>query len=505
MMARALSLNSDRKKVVIVGGGTAGLVIANNLQNHFDVIVIEKSDYVKYPIRYRVPLLIGILFRKKGLKYLSKRSQVSDDGRHIPWFESNVLGGASVINGCVHMFGSKLRWSYITKKFNIEYDELIKSYENIFSLKTRKKNKINLSLAYQSTIDNEFIRTLNFLGIPKSDTNYSDKEGCGEIYNTVGLFFRTSVMSLIKKFGFKCHTSEHVKRLIFNDYNVVGVETNRRKIKSDYVILSGGVVGTCDLLLREKSRHKNNNNFIFNNLSFGENIQDHTNLRVNVSANKSIGSLNEISDSFFQKLALISKHYIGVSTVMKGTGATSAVHLDLDRDGEIDTRIQVVQFSETGRHGSDGEFFSNHNPGFSLSITAINPKSKGSIKIDGESNSINPKFLSDKGDVELLKLALEFCIKLLKSKPLSEHVLDIENEYDILTNPERYIRDNVFSSHHLIGGTHDAINSNFELKSVEGVYVCDASIFDTYTASNIHSSVVLMADIFSKKFINHNI
>ena len=69
----------------------------------------------------------------------------------------------------------------------------------------------------------------------------------------------------------------------------------------------------------------------------------------------------------------------------------------------------------------------------------------------------------------------------------------------------KYIRDNVFSGHHLIGGTHDAINSNFELKSVEGVYVCDASIFDTYTASNIHSSVVLMADIFSKKFINHNI
>ena len=100
---------------------------------------------------------------------------------------------------------------------------------------------------------------------------------------------------------------------------------------------------------------------------------------------------------------------------------------------------------------------------------------------------------------------MEFCLKLLKSKPLSEHVLDIENEYDILNNPERYIRENVFSGHHLIGGTHGAINSNFELKSVEGVYVCDASIFDTYVSSNIHSSVVLMADIFSKKFINHNI
>ena len=34
-----------KKKVVVVGGGTAGLTIANNLKDHFDVVVIEKSEY----------------------------------------------------------------------------------------------------------------------------------------------------------------------------------------------------------------------------------------------------------------------------------------------------------------------------------------------------------------------------------------------------------------------------------------------------------------------------
>ena len=37
-----------------------------------------------------------------------------------------------------------------------------------------------------------------------------------------------------------------------------------------------------------------------------------------------------------------------------------------------------------------------------------------------------------------------------------------------------------------------------------GLYACDASIFNKYAASNIHSSVVLVADIFAKKFINQN-
>ena len=68
---------------------------------------------------------------------------------------------------------------------------------------------------------------------------------------------------------------------------------------------------------------------------------------------------------------------------------------------------------------------------------------------------------------------------------------------------EMCIRDR-FSGHHLIGGTQDAINANFELKQTKGLYICDASIFDSYAASNIHSSVILIADIFSKKFVKNN-
>jgi choline dehydrogenase-like flavoprotein len=512
----------SKKKVVIIGGGTAGLTIANNLQDYFDVVVIEKSQYKKYPERYRPPLLIGLLFRSKKLRYMSKRDFVMPDGRRIPFFESNVFGGASVINGCVHMLGSKTRWAAILKKFDSNYDELIDSYQKIYSFnskikikikiksksksksKIKIKNKINLSPSYQNIIDKAFIKTLNLFGIPKGDTNYSNIESCGPIFNTVRGYFRTSVISLINKNGFKFHIKERVEGLLFNDSQVVGVKTNLRKINSDYVILSGGVIGTCSLLLRESIRIERKGNDILRGLAFGKDIQDHTNLRVNVLTNKNTGSLNEISNSFYQKSILLVKHFAGKSTLMKGTGASSAVHLDLDKDGEIDTRIQVVQFSETGRHGSDGKFFSSSQPGFSLSITAINPKSKGRITLDGSNNIVDPMFLSSKKDIELLKLALEFCLKLLKSSPINKHVLKIEDEESIEHNPEKYIINNIFSGHHLIGGVHNAINSDFEVNNTKGLYVCDASIFERYTASNIHSSVILIADIFSNKFIVKN-
>ena len=65
---------TSKKKVVIIGGGTAGLTIANNLQDYFDVVVIEKSQYKKYPERYKPPLLIGLLFRSKKLRYICKKN-----------------------------------------------------------------------------------------------------------------------------------------------------------------------------------------------------------------------------------------------------------------------------------------------------------------------------------------------------------------------------------------------------------------------------------------------
>jgi hypothetical protein len=53
--------------------------------------------------------------------------------------------------------------------------------------------------------------------------------------------------------------------------------------------------------------------------------------------------------------------------------------------------------------------------------------------------------------------------------PINEHVLKIENEAEIQDNPEKYIKDNIFSGHHLIGGAHKAINSNFELIGTRGL------------------------------------
>jgi choline dehydrogenase len=492
----------NKKTVVIVGGGTAGLTIASLLHQQFKVIVLEKSAHRKYPLIFGIPLMIGLLFRSDSQPYISKRELRLKGGREIPFFESCVLGGASPINGCVHTVGSRKRWEQLLHRFDANYADVLDGYDRHYSMDSSVANKIHLKLAPQNSVDHAFLATLVNKGILIGDTNFSNQENCGRIYDTAHRIFRSSVLSLIRGKSFDVRLGQKVDRLIFNQVGkVIGVETQDGEIEADHVILSGGVIGTCSLLLKEKTRTSPTKNIGLKNIDVGSGLQDHVNLRVNIITNRDFGSLNEISRSWLKKMLLLFRHSFGVPTLMVGTGATSAVHLDLDGDGLVDTRIHLVQYTETGRHGSDGKYFDT-DPGFSFSITPINPLSRGTIAIAANGVEINPNYLSDARDIELLKSALSYCLALLNSKPLSSFVKTILNHDQIKNDPETYIHNNIFSGHHLSGGAQDAVDQNFKVKGIEGLYACDASILNGYVASNIHSSVVLFADIFSKRFMS---
>lgn len=451
---------------------------------------------------YRIPLLIGLLFRRKVLKYVSKINIKFSSERKIPYYESNVLGGASPINGCVHTLGSKIIWNKIIQRFDSTYESIIESKEKIYSENIKEKNKIIIRNAPQNKIDKIFIKALQSKGVKQKNLEYSDEEGCGPISNTVGKLFRTSVITLNQKPQYSIYLDECVEKINIETNGIAnGVKTTKRYIPADYIILTAGVIGTCKLLLNQKESCPNT--MIFDALAIGQGIKDHTNLRINVVTNENIGSLNEVSNSLMKKAALFFRHIMGVPTLMMGTGATSGVQLDLDGDGILDIRIHVVQFTETGRHGSDGKYFSSE-PGFSLSITPINPISAGYLSITNDIVDINPMYLMESIDKAMLKKSLNYCMHLLKADEFKEIVKEISCESQIINDPESYINENIFSGHHLIGGCHAAIDENFKIKTTENLYVCDASLLNEYPASNIHSSVVLMADIFSGKFLKEN-
>jgi choline dehydrogenase-like flavoprotein len=491
-------MNDKQKKVIIVGGGTAGAMVAKNLSSNFDVTVFDKSLNARMPLIYRIPLMIGLMF-KKNTSYIHKSSLKFDSVRDFPFFSSNLIGGASIINGCVHVVGNKKIWTATLLRFGMEFEDFMMSYQSIFT-KGLEVKKIRLLEAKKEWLEEAFFDALKEKGIERGNVEWTDHPVSGMILNTVNRYLRTSVMDLDPFKKAKIIDKCRIQRLVVNaNTEIIGVFDGNKIIIGDYIFLCAGVIETNALLLK-KALQIDNNKLIDLRVEAGQKIKDHTNLRINIKAKRKIGSLNEIDASFFEKIKLGIKHMLGLWTLMRGTGATATANVDLDGDGFVDTRINLLKFYETGRMGSNGKLFSSQTPGFSISITQINPKSNGKVTINPAGLNVKPNYLSDLSDVDHLKNALSFVVGLLEAKPLCEIIEQIEDIELIKSNPKKYILDNVYSGYHLIGGCEHLLDANFKVNGYKNLYVCDASAMSIYPSSNIHSAVLILADLCSKKF-----
>ena len=491
-------LKNKARKIIIIGGGTSGAIIAKNLAPKYEVVVFEKSEKNNLPLLHRIPLLIGLLLSKKN-DYIKQIAIKFNDSRLVPFFESQSLGGASVINGCVHVMGSHHRWTNLVSRFGLNLDDLNSSYKNLYS-KDRQRGKLALSENVEKKMDKVFFSALEKNGISRGDVEWADSQSFGPVINTVGRFFRSSVMSLNPFIMSKIKSGLKVERLVVdNSLKVIGIVAGGEIFFADTIILSAGVLGTNGLM-KKKALRFSDKSLIDLGLGAGKGIKDHANLRVNVESVIKINSLNEINSKIFRKITLFFGHLFGFKTLMMGTGATSAAHLDLDNDGQVDARIQLLNFSETGRMGSGGRLFSSEAPGFSISITAINPKSIGNLDVSGDVIAVEPNYLSDPLDMEHLQKCLCFVVNLLESNSFQGIVKRIDRIQEIKKNPKKYIQDNAYSGYHLIGGCGDLVDSDFQVRGHQGLFICDASILTEYVSSNIHSTILLLADMFSKKF-----
>ena len=502
------------KKIIVVGGGTAGIVIAYNLCHDYKVTVIENSYMKNYPLFYKVPLFVGLMFN--NLKYISVKDVVYAKNRKLPYFQSNIFGGASVINGCVHSVGSERMWDKFLDNFGFSFIDVQLSHKKIYSYSIKCKNKIKLTSVYRDNLDDLFLSSLNKMGVSIGDMIYSNAQKCGSIVINSTKWFRQSVLSLIESNNnFEVLLGRKVDKIIFDGMNnAIGVRVEDEDIYSDYVICSAGVLGTNMLLLKTRDYLIEMGNDVLCSHPIGVGVSDHPNLRVKVKLKGDYESLNDLSCSWSKKTYTTLKHIVGIDTLFRTPGATSAVYLDLDNDGIVDVKIQLVRFSESGRLGSSGaKKIFDKTPGMSLAITLINPKSTGVIIKDGrEGYKVIPKYFSCTDDIDVMKKALDYCLELLEKTPFKDCVDEIVDLDKISGDMESYIKSNFYSGYHLIGGAcnstqsqNTVIDENFEVCKIKNLYVCDASIFNNHVSSNTHAPTVIIADIFSKNFMKlHN-
>jgi len=92
---------------VIVGGGTAGCVLAARLSADpaVRVLVLEAGGGDRNPV-FRIPMMTGTLLRNRYANWFYETEPVPGmEGRRLFWPRGKVIGGSSSINGMVYVRG----------------------------------------------------------------------------------------------------------------------------------------------------------------------------------------------------------------------------------------------------------------------------------------------------------------------------------------------------------------------------------------------------------------
>ena len=139
----------------------------------------------------------------------------------------------------------------------------------------------------------------------------------------------------------------------------------------------------------------------------------------------------------------------------------------------------------------------------------MNPKSRGQVTIESSNPKdrplVNPNFLSNEDDLKLILSAVKFARRVLKTKPLSDIIIneflpgrEIDNDDELI----KYCKKMIKTNWHPVGtcrmGRDDdsmaVLNSRLQVKGVRNLRVFDVSMMPNIVAANTNAPAMAIAD-----------
>ena len=517
---------------IIVGGGTAGCVLANRLSENKSnsVLLIEAGSRKYNPWLYIPGGYFKTIFSKKLNWRYETQPEKELNFRKIVWPRGKVLGGSGAINGMVYIRGQKEDFDHWKDLGNSEW-----SYEKVlpFFIKSEKQKSKNdelnkkyhntNGLFYISDYPNKFILSETFIEAANEQnikTNYdfngAFQSGAGYYQITTNNWLRSDsdicfLKPALKRSNLTVLTNTLVTKIIIKNKKVIGVKVskngNTKTLKcGKEVILSAGTVNSPQLLQisgigDQKYLSKIGIKTILDLPEVGENLQDHLQSQIIYKCDKNI-SLNSDLVSFTGKIKILIKYLFFHRGFLAG-GPTPAGAFVSTRKGVTRPNLQLhflpLSMSKPG--------IINNFDGYTINISLSRPKSKGRVRIISSDPTKHPlieaNYLSEKHDKTELIEGIKISRKIANSKAFQKYnIIEIKpgsncnSQIDLLN----YIKDNAGSLYHPIGtcrmgvDKNSVVNQDLQVRGILGLRVADASIMPSIISGNTNATVVMIAE-----------
>jgi choline dehydrogenase len=515
---------------VIVGGGSAGCVLANRLSADRDVRVLlleaggrDNYHWVKIPVGYLY--CFGNPRTDWGYKTVEEPGL---NGRSLAYARGRILGGCSSINGMIYMRGQAEDYDHWRQLGNPGW-----SWDDVLPyFKKHEDNHVQGSgeahgrggewrverqrLSWE--ILDAFAEAAEQAGIPRTnDFNAGNNEGVGYFEVNQRRGWRWSAVTgflrpAMSRANLEVMTHAQVDRLVLDGRRVTGVELRRQgtPIRVDVrreAILAAGSIGSPQILQLSGigpggllSRHGIE---VRHDLpGVGENLQDHLQVRCAYKVS-GVGTLNERTQSLFGKAK------IGLEYVLFQSGPMSMAPSQLGCFAKSDpsratANVQFhVQPLTLEKFGEPLHPF----PAFTASVCNLRPESRGSIRITSPDPrahpEIRPNYLATEGDRRVAADSIRLARRIVAQPALQRFRPEEFKPGPSFASDKELAKaagDIATTIFHPIGtckmGVDDlaVVDPRLKVRGIEGLRVIDASIMPTITSGNTNSPTIMVAE-----------
>lgn len=515
---------------IIIGGGSAGCVLAARLSENPDInVALLEAGPADNSVLIHCPA---------GLALMAKSGQANWQFDTVPQPGLNgrtgyqpcgkVLGGASSVNAMIYTRGHRSDYDHWAAQGNPGW-----AYDDVLPYFKRAEHNERGADAFHGTggplnvmdlcspnrVSPVFVEAGQQAGFAhNADFNGESQEGVGLFQVTHKNGERCSAAKAyltpnLARPNLRVFTGAHTTRILLERKRAVGVEFQQdgevKQLRgAREVLLCAGALQSPQLLMLSgigpHAQLLENGIATLHDLpGVGQNLHDHVDVVLVLDAPQakelfglSLSGMGRVIKGIFEwrkhRSGLLTSNFAEAGGFIKSQASETIPDLQL--------HFVVGKLVNHGRSTTLGH-------GYSCHVCLLRPRSRGSVTLDSKDPLapplIDPNFLGERDDMDRLMRGFKLMRHILAQPALAaiggrELAASAAAQTD--AQIEHFIRDHADTIYHPAGscrmgnGALDVVDAQLRVRGIEGLRVVDASIMPRVVGGNTNAPVIMIAE-----------
>ena len=515
---------------IIVGGGSAGCVLAARLSENPDIAVaLLEAGPPDTSVLVQCPAGMAVLARNGQANWSFETTvQPGLNGRRGYQPRGKVLGGSSSINAMIYIRGQREDYDHWAAQGNPgwSFDEVLPYFKRAED-NARGADAFHgvggplhvMDLVSPNRLGPVFVEAGQQAGYRVNpDFNGAGQEGVGRYQVTQQSGERSSAAKAyltpsLHRTNLKVFSGAHTTRILLQHKRAMGVEfVHEGAVKQLHaageVLLCAGALQSPQILMLSgigPHRHLVEKGIatVHDLPGVGQNLHDHIDVVQMVDApalTETFGVSLPGAVRAVQGLLEWRKKRTGMLTTNFAEAGGFVKSQPGERTPDLQIHFAIVKLANHGRTSVWGH-------GYSCSVCLLRPVSRGSLTLSSKDPFappvVDPNFLGERDDVERLMRGFRLMRTLLQQPALAAlggkeaaHSAQAVSDMHV----EHFIRENADTAYHPVGtcrmgkGSMDVVDHALRVHGIQGLRVVDASIMPRVVSGNTNAPTIMIAE-----------